>query len=183
MSTLITLENFEEIYSKTYNNTLKYIICKCLNFEDVNELIQDSYMELYQALSNKKRIKVSDENAYMIGITKNILKRYYRNKYKEKENILYIGQDEERNQIQIPVYYDFDENIINKENIEKIWDYLNNKNILIAKIFYLYYALGLKITEISKELKISESTVKNYIYRTLKELKKLFGREENKNEE
>ena len=54
MSTLITLENFEEIYSKTYNNTLKYIICKCLNFEDVNELIQDTYMELYQALSNKK---------------------------------------------------------------------------------------------------------------------------------
>jgi len=178
MSTLITLNNFEEIYNKTYNDILKYIICKCRNFDDVNELMQDTYIELYQALSNKKSIKVSDENAYIRGIAKNIINKYYRDKYEEKANILYISKENE-NKIHIPSYYDFDENIINKENIVKIWDYLNNKNILIAKIFYLYYALGLKITEISKELKISESTVKNYIYRTLKELKKLFGKEEN----
>jgi len=169
MSTLITLNNFEEIYNKTYNDILKYIICKCRNFDDVNELMQDTYIELYQALSNKKSIKVSDENAYIRGIAKNIINKYYRDKYEEKANILYISKENE-NKIHIPSYYDFDENIINKENIVKIWDYLNNKNILIAKIFYLYYALGLKITEISKELKISESTVKNYIYRTLKEL-------------
>ena len=42
---------------------------------------------------------------------------------------------------------------------------------MIFKIFYLYYAEGLKITEIAKELKLKESAVKNKIYRTLKELK------------
>ena len=60
MSTLIKLNNFEEIYNKTYGKTLKYIICKCQNLEDVNEMIQDTYVELYQTLKNKKNIKVKD---------------------------------------------------------------------------------------------------------------------------
>lgn len=179
MSTLIKLNNFEEIYNKTYGKTLKYIICKCQNLEDVNEMIQDTYVELYQTLKNKKNIKVKDENAYVIGIAKNIVTNYYKNKYKEKSNIIYMAKDIENNEIQIPSDIDLEANFINKENIEEIWDYLNNKDVLIAKIFYLYYALGLKISEISTELKMNESTVKNYIYRTLKELNKKFGKEVN----
>ena len=90
-----------------------------------------------------------------------------------------MAKDIENNEIQIPSDIDLEANFINKENIEEIWDYLNNKDVLIAKIFYLYYALGLKISEISTELKMNESTVKNYIYRTLKELNKKFGKEVN----
>ena len=85
--------------------------------------------------------------------------------------------------MQIPSNFDLEEDIINQENVEKIWNYLNNKNVLIAKIFYLYYALGLKISEISKELEINESTIKTYIYRTLKELKVNFGKEQENYEE
>lgn len=179
MSTLIKLNNFEKIYNKTYNKVLRYIICKCQNLEDVNEMLQDTYVELYQTLKNKKNIKVKDENAYVIGIAKNIVANYYKNIYKEKSNIIYITKDIENEEIQIPSDIDLEANFINKQNIEEIWNYLNNKNILIAKIFYLYYALGLKISEISTELKIHESTVKNYIYRTLKELNKKFGKEVN----
>ena len=179
MSTLIKQKNFEEIYNKTYYQVLKYIVCKCQNLEDVNEILQDTYVELYQTLKNKKNIKVKEEPSYIIGIAKNIVKNYYKNKYKEKSNIIYFSKDIEDNETQIPSEIDLEANIINKENIETIWNYLNNKNVLIAKIFYLYYALGLKISEISEELKINESTVKNYIYRTLKELNKKFGKEVN----
>lgn len=178
MSTLIKLKNFEEIYSKTYNSILKYIICKCQNLDDVNELIQDIYVELYQILEKKHFIKLNNEVAYVIGIAKNILRKYYRNRYKEKSNILFFSKNMGDVDIQLPSNFDLETNIINQENIEEIWDYLNNKNVLIAKIFYLYYGLGLKIVEISKELEIGESAVKNYIYRTLNELKEHFGREE-----
>lgn len=177
MSAQIILNNFEDIYNKTYNDVLRYIICKCQNLDDVNELLQDTYVELYQTLKVKKGIKVSDEKAYIIGIAKNIVKRYYRNQYKEKSNIIYFSKDREEIQIQIPSDVNLEMDIIKRENIEEIWNYLNHKNVLIAKIFYLYYALGLKITEISEELKINESTIKNYIYRTLKELNKTFGKE------
>ncbi len=52
-----------------------------------------------------------------------------------------------------------------------------NKDLITTKIFYLYFAMGLKISEIAKELKMTESNVKNKIYRTLKELKKYLGKE------
>lgn len=177
MSILITLNNFEDVYNKTYNDVLKIIVCKCQNLDDVNELIQDTYVELYQALENKNNLKVNDEKAYVIGIAKNMVKKYYRNQYKEKSNIIYFPKDREENEIQLSSNINLEAEVIKKENVEEIWNYLNHKSILIAKIFYLYYVLGLKITEISEELKINESTIKNYIYRTLKELNAIFEKE------
>lgn len=170
-------EDFELFYTKTYQSVLKYIICKCKNLDDVNELIQETYVELYKILKRKKNIKINDEIAYVIGISKNILKRYYRNRYKDKFNLLYFLNEEENIELQFVSDIDLEADFITQENVENIWNYLNNKNVLIAKIFYLYYVLDLKIIEISKELNIKESNVKNYIYRTLKELKENFGKE------
>lgn len=177
MNTLIQ-KKFEEIYRKTYRYVLKYIVCKCQNLDDVNDLIQDVYVELYEVLEKKHFIKLNNETAYIIGIAKNILKKYYKNQYKDKENTLYLSNNVEELDIEIISNYNLEANVINKENISKIWDYLNKKNPLISKIFYLYYSYGLKISEISKELSINETNVKHYIYRTLKELEKNFGKEE-----
>ncbi len=176
MSTQITIKNFEQIYNETYNKTLKYIICKCQNLEDVNELIQETYIELYKTLKNKNKIKVEKEISYIIGIAKNKINQYYRQKYKEQSNIIYIEEPT------IPINSDLEVDIINKENVEQIWNYLNKKDVLIAKIFYLYYALGLKIAEIAEELNLKESNIKNHIYRTLKELSKIYGKEKNSDE-
>ena len=60
---------------------------------------------------------------------------------------------------------------ITKENVNKVWEMIKRKDIRIAKIFYLHYGLDMKIIDIAKELNLSESAVKNYIYRTIKELK------------
>ena len=54
MSVEINIENFEKIYNETYSQILKFIICKCKNLDDVNELIQDTYVELYKTIKNKK---------------------------------------------------------------------------------------------------------------------------------
>ena len=71
--------------------------------------------------------------------------------------------------------FDLEQDIITKNNAEEIWYYLNNKNLMTSKIFYLYFCLDMKISEIAKELNLKESTVKNKIYRTLKELKNKFS--------
>lgn len=57
MSTQLTLKDFETIYEETYNRTLKYIVCKCSNIEDVNDLIQDTYTELYSMLKKRNNFK------------------------------------------------------------------------------------------------------------------------------
>ena len=55
------IKQFEMIYRETYKDVLKYIISKCSNIDDVNDIIQETYLEMYKALKKKKkRIKLSN---------------------------------------------------------------------------------------------------------------------------
>lgn len=175
----VQIDKFEKIYNDTYNRTLKYIVVKCNNIEDVNDIMQDTYLELLNKIKRNKLEKVENIENYILGIASNIIKRHYTKK--KKENI--ISYDDEENSVELLISDDFDleENIITKENVDKIWSYIKGKELVIIKIFYLYYGLGLKISEIAQELEIGESNIKNKIYRTLKELKKYLGEEVNKN--
>ena len=154
MSTQISLEKFEEIYNKTYKTTLKYIVLHCSNLEDVNDIIQDTYVELYNNIKRKKQIILENEQGFIIGIANHIIKKYYRKIYKNKNDISIL-----------------------KENVEKVWEYVNKKDAKIAKVFYLYYGLDMKIVDIAEALEITQSATKNYIYRTIRELRSIFGKE------
>ncbi len=167
MSTQETLKNFEQIYNKTYKNVLKYIISHCNKLDDVNDIIQDTYTEFYKKLKKNKNFILENEQSFIIGISKNVLKRYYRFKYQDIKNIV----DIENEKIEIESNVDIELQFITKENVNKVWEMIKRKDIRIVKIFYLHYGLDIKIIDIAKELNLSESAVKNYIYRTIKELK------------
>ena len=160
------LNKFNEIYNKTYNLVVKYVVCKCNNIDDVNDIIQDIYIALYKQL--QKNNNIENINQYVIGIAKNKINRYYGLSYKIKNLFTKTEINNLKNNT------DIEKNIIDKDKLEKIWRYLKNKNIIIFKIFYLYYIDSLTIKEISNHLNINESTVKNYLYRTLKELKNIY---------
>lgn len=176
MITKVNLKQFDEIYNKTYNQTLKYIICKCSNIEDVNDIIQETYLELYKTIKNKKEI--DDFDKYIIGIAKNKIKKHYNLLYKIKTISLFTSKENNLELIDnIKSNIDIENIIIKNIDKETIWNYLKSKNIIIQKIFYLYYELDLKIKEISKKLNITESYVKNSLYRTLKELQEFLGKD------
>lgn len=63
-----------------------------------------------------------------------------------------------------------DQKCFKKFDTDVIWNYLKQKPVIISKIVYLYYYEGMNLKEISECLNISLSNVKNYLYRTLKEL-------------
>ena len=95
---------------------------------------------------------------------------------KENKIIAYpFGEEKEENVVDWKI--DLERDIVTKENVDKVWEYLKNKDISIAKIFYLHYTMDMKIADIAKALEMGESNVKNYLYRTLKELKNIFGKE------
>ena len=175
----VQIEKFEKIYNDTYNRTLKYVVIKCNNIDDINDIMQETYLELLNKMKRNKLEKVENIDNYIIGIATNIIKRHYTKK--KKENI--ISYDDEDNIAELLIQDDFDleESIITKYNIDKVWEYIKNKELITIKIFYLYFGLGLKISEIAQELGVGESNIKNKIYRTLKELKKYLGEEVNKN--
>lgn len=173
------IQKFEEIYNATYNRTLKYIVIKCNNIEDINDIIQDTYLELLNKIKRNKLKKVENIENYILGIATNIIKRHYTKK--KKENIVSYDDEDNITELLISDDFDLEESVMTKYSIERIWNYIKNKELIIIKIFYLYYGLGLKISEIAQELGIGESNIKNKIYRTLKELKKYLGEDVNEN--
>lgn len=165
----ISLENFEEIYNNTYNQILKYIVCKCSNIEDINDLVQETYMELYKTLQRKKSLILENITNYVIGIAKKQISKYYGFFYKYKEiRENYINEDE----IDVPADIDIEASIIQKMDAEKVWKYVREKkNVYQVKVFFLYYVSELKISQIAKELNLTETNTKSILYRMIKDIR------------
>lgn len=172
----VSLKKFNEIYDKTYNNVLKFVVCKCSNMEDVNDIIQEIYIELYKKIT--KYNEIQNIESYILGIAKNKVNKHYGLLYKFKVFSLNCKDDNELEQIEsIPSNVDIESITIKDIDLEIIWEELKKKKIVIQKIFYLYYNLDFTIKEIASELSLSESYIKNCLYRTLKELQKFMRKD------
>jgi len=168
-----TLKTFEVLYYDSYNDVLKYVVCNCSNIQDTKDIIQNVYLEVIKKLKKDNQTKMSKQ--YLIGIAKNKVKDYYRFNYKNKLISLFSSKEDINLLETIPSDFDLQSDFIKREDLKLIWKYLTKKKVIISKIFYLYYYADYDIKSIARELNISESNVKNYLYRTLKELKSLLN--------
>ena len=163
-------QQFKKIYDETYSNILRYIIIKTSNINEVNDIIQDAYLELWNILNRKVLIE-ENINSFMIGIANNKIKKHYTFLKKLKMLIKDSSDKDIENLKEDKI--SLEELNIKKEEWNSVWEYLKTrKNQDIPKIYYLYYVEDMNIKEIANVLKASESYVKNLLYRTLKELKK-----------
>ena len=169
-------DRFETVYGDTYDHVLKYIVFRCNHLDDVNDIIQETYFELFKMM---KKQEIKEPRPYIIGIAKNKLKKYYSWKSRLRETFTSKSSDEPEIVNLAKSDINLEEEILEKITAEEIWAYLGEKNGLIAKIFYLYYTESATIKEIARGLGLNESTVKNHLYRTLKELRVVFGKERN----
>lgn len=130
--------------------------------EDTEEIISDVFLVLW---NNQKKLDVNKKmSTYICGITKNLIKKKFRN-MRINDNI-----------------EDFEEKLITLENIDiKFID--NEINFVILKelekmkqedrdIFIDFYYYSRKIKEIAIEFNISEAKVKTKLHRIRKKLKK-----------
>ena len=157
MTSRLNLYKFNEIYDKTYLDLLKYVVIKCHNINDTNDIMQEIYLEFWKILSKKE---VSDINikSYLIGIANNKIKKHYT--FLQKVKIISLFETNDKDQELIETLEDgmnINEIIIQADNWDTIWKYIKSKkNQDIPKVFYLYYKLELSIKEISEELQRSE---------------------------
>lgn len=163
-------DNFTNIYKDTYHDILKYIIINCDNLDDVNDIIQDTYLSLYKVMEKQT---IEDIRPFLFGIAKNMLKRHRRRFAKLRQ----MFTKEDIDDFHIKDNFILEEEVLNRITSEQIWHYLDKKNILISKTFYLFYSEGLSIKEIAQLLNKNESTIKNYLYRTKIELQNFIGKE------
>ncbi len=153
------LDKFDVVYNESYKDISRYVVLNANNISDVKDILQNIYLEVYKNID-----KVSDKN-YVFGIAKNVLKKYYRFKFLRKDDTEITDN--------IKSNINLEKKVMDKFDTEIVWKYLKKKNNNIAKIIYLYYYEDFTIKEIANSLNLTESNVKNYIYRTLKELRRI----------
>jgi RNA polymerase sigma-70 factor (ECF subfamily) len=145
-------------------------------------------MELYQLMSKRGAGYVTGEKSLVLKIAKQKISRYYSLlkrlrmfvsttvKNGENESVEMEISDAEINSMRM------EDCVVNQLMLENAQKYIDQKSADIQKIFYLFYNAELSIPEIAEELSLSESNVKNKLYRTIKELRNLLMKGGNPNE-
>lgn len=161
------LENDEldiELIMKEYTNYIFTIIKNSSNNlipEDIEEIISDVFLTIW---NNREKLDIEKElSPYIAGITKNLIKKKYRDN-KTHENI-----------------EDYEERLICIEGIDLYCEEEEQNEILIKnlellkpeeqRIFMMFYYEDKKIKEIARILDVSQSKVKMKLYRIRKKLK------------
>lgn len=169
---------FDEIYNSTNKVVLAFITAKCKNTADINDILQDTYLELYQVLIKRGAEYIKHEKAFVLRIAKQKIARYYSllERLKIFVSIDINNEDEEEAELSDFKISDFltEDYVVNQILLDNAQEFIMSKSEDVKKVYYLFYGAGLTIPEIAKILSISESSVKNKLYRTLRELQNLF---------
>lgn len=169
------MENyFNEIYDKTYSKVLKYVIAKCDNLSNIQDIMQNIYLNLYNTILRKNEY-IKNEEAFIYSLAKREIFKYY----SLKNKFLSVFNNIEFDSLENNLIEDnmIDINLINKENFNIIWEYLKKEDLETQKIISLYYMEEIGIKNISILLKLNENTVKTKIYRTISKIRKVIGDE------
>lgn len=170
-------EQFEHVYEKTNRGVTLFLISKCKNFADVNDILQEVYTEYYQVLLRKGTNYIRDDEGFLISLCRKKIATYYSfweripHKFSldekedyEKEEILYDASSDESTE---------EDDYLRREMLEDVKNILRKQPEDIQKIFYLYYTMELKTPEIANLLNMKVQTVKNKLFRTRKMIREL----------
>ncbi|MBR6337317.1 MAG: RNA polymerase sigma factor [Ruminococcus sp.] len=166
---------FEEIYNSTKENTYRYIAAKCYNIDDVDDIYQNTYISVYNALEKRDSPPENNE-AFVILIAKRELFKYYG---LVKRITSHFGSrsgidDDYKEDADT---FDLEDSVVSKALLEEISALLKSKDITTQKIFFLYYYEGCTLGETASLLEMSESSVKRRLYGTLSQIRRLYGKE------
>lgn len=177
MSNPNAVSRFDEIYNSTSKAVLAYITAKCGRTADINDIFQDTYLELYQVLSKRGADYVTNGKAFVLRIAKQKIARHYSLLERFRSFISMTtanrdGEEVELSDLEADTFLTEDFTV-NQVLLETARQFIQQKPEDVKKAFYLFYDVGLTIPEIARMLALSESGVKNKLYRTLKELRNL----------
>lgn len=171
---------FNQLYDLTYDNALAYSVESTGCLETAEDILAETYSAIYKRLLNMKEFDIENIRGYFFTCLKNSVKKYYIKK-PEKE-ILYediASANDSDCQSFIDTILNTEINITEKQAadsmlIEKVNKYISGKEELQRKAFILRFYYGYPLRKISELLDVPATTLNNYIYRLLVEIRKNF---------
>lgn len=162
---------FEKIYNSTKDTALRYIASKCHSLGDIDDIYQNVYLGVLEALDRNTE-PINEPEAFVIGIAKRQLWKYY--SLGEKLKALISIEHEPSYSGELAEDSDLEDIVADRELIREIAGLLREKPLKTQKVIFLHYSRGLSISETAQALGMKESTVKRHIYSTLEELRRRY---------
>ncbi|MBQ6019802.1 MAG: sigma-70 family RNA polymerase sigma factor [Clostridia bacterium] len=168
--------HFRRIYAQTAECVWRYILGKCASVEDGRDLLQDVFTELYVVLRTKDADYIRDPQAFVLRLAADRIARYY--KKLPRRPTPFSALSDEENDEDITAFLAAAENTeneaITRAAAEAVRANLRSRDFDTQRIFYFYYNRGLTLAEIAALTGRKESWVKAKLYRTLKNLRKIY---------
>ena len=161
---------FDQIYNETYDKTIAYILTKCGRKDVVEDILQEVYLELLKVLEQKKVHYIKSPEAFVLQLAKSKVYRYYSEQEQQKV-CDYVEEPEESATFDTNQNATWEDVLIDQLTAKEVMEYLAERDELTKEIFYQHFFENKTIKEIAKVQGVKEFTVKNRLYRTLKELK------------
>lgn len=172
-------DSFRDIYSACFRDITRYAVVRCRTLSDVEDLVQDTFLALYRQLAAGKNIR--DPRAYLYRVCDRELARRYQANQREARNVPLFSEadgfpEEELEASQeMPAFASAAEK---RELLLRVFDDITAMPPETAKCFTLFYMYDMPLRQIAAALGLSESDVKNRIYRSRKKLRERYSREE-----
>lgn len=177
----IELENrFNALYDATVRQTTGYLMARCRRHADLADLLQETYLEVFRALSRTPDSKLRSGPALVRQIAKQRLYRYYR-KLERRDEIPLVQQtdgydDLEADLSDIKQMEEYlgegpDDLVHDRIIMEQIRAMISEAPEFDREIVRMRYGLDLTFKEIAEALECPESTVKSRLYRFLARVK------------
>ena len=172
-----------DILAKRHNEWLNMAKSFKLNDSDANELVQEMYLRMYDYTKDIKRIMYNETeiNTFYIYITlRNLYYSKFTNYNKNKKTVLFSDIDNEKfNYIMNEITFDievYNDNYKKKVNLEALYNKIDS--IIEGWYWYdkkltkLYLNTDMSMRDISKETKISLSSIFNTLTNAKEKIRK-----------
>ena len=172
MGKVIEETNFNNFYNKYNKKVFNYIYYKTRNETISEEIMQDSFLTLYNMIEDKKPKEEKELKNLVLAIARNILMSYSskikRRNNKFNENITELYEEKVVNP---------EELVENRESADEFYKALSKISELQREAIILVKLKGCSYKDAAKILDKSEDEIKQLIYRAKKSLKKVLEKE------
>jgi len=134
---------FNEIYNATSKAVLSFVTAKCCNTADIEDIVQDTYVELYQLLQRRGTGYIKNEKALCLRIARQKLSRYYSLVERHRMFVPMTATNEDGEGVDLagfePGSFLTEDFTIDCIMLEEVKDFICRKPQDVKKVFYLFY--------------------------------------------
>jgi RNA polymerase sigma-70 factor (ECF subfamily) len=172
-------EYFNTVYADSFTAVSRFVISKCTNLLDSEDILQNIYARFFSRIKKKGYADIESAEAFLINIAKFECKNYFGILKKRSKTSSFSDYSEEQ-MVEIEAEMSRGEKrledvLCNELLARQIFDDITSGDPVTGKIFYMHFVLDMKLDEIADELEMNLSSVKNRLYRTIERQKKKFN--------